>query len=478
MRCRINVVAAAVAVCGLSMAWSSRIEAQIIPPGGGGQGNNNLNVSAGPAGGVEVDAEGVLRTKVMPDKSGDLIRQAIRAGKAQLDAKLTTPSKLRKVSLTRLERAIKECLDKGQQPPAEMLNLAGLTRVQYVFFYPDTKDIVLAGPAEGFVADPTGRMIGMESGRAVLQLEDLVVALRAFGPGTKGASVIGCSIDPTKEGLAAMQKTVHEYARRMRTAPNAQQVGQLVSALRESLGFQTVTVSGVSPKTHVAKVLVEADYRMKLIGIGLEKPAVKMTTYIAAANPAAVSQNALRRWYFVPNYECVRVSEDKLAMELVGDGVKLVGEDELVSRDGTRQNAGSGDRAGQLFATSFTKVYPELAKKSPVYAELRNVIDMAVAAAFIQAEGLYAKAGWNMEVLGSEKQFPTETHNAPKRVPSACTAVWKNSRLMTPIGGGVRVEPRQAISASNLLKDEAGKLDKTQKSIDLSHLTPGQWWWD
>ena len=64
------------------------------------------------------------------------------------------------------------------------------------------------------------------------------------------------------------------------------------------------------------------------------------------AKPAQVSRNALQRWYFVPDYQCVRVSEDNLAMELVGDGVKLVGEDELVTRQAAsgRRPAGQGQR--------------------------------------------------------------------------------------------------------------------------------------
>ena len=41
------------------------------------------------------------------------------------------------------------------------------------------------------------------------------------------------------------------------------------------------------PKTHFAQVLVEADYRMKLIGIGLEQPPVRMVSYVDRANPAA-----------------------------------------------------------------------------------------------------------------------------------------------------------------------------------------------
>ena len=97
----------------------------------------------------------------------------------------------------------------------------------------------------------------------------------------------------------------------------------------------------------------------------------------------------MQRWYFVPDYQCVRQSDDQLAMELVGDGVKLVGEDEFVTGSGQRKTAaGHGNKASQAFVTGFTKKYPELAERSPVYAELRNLIDLAVAAAYIQAARL------------------------------------------------------------------------------------------
>ena len=82
----------------------------------------------------------------------------------------------------------------GEAIDQEMQALAGLTAVEYVFFYPETNDIVIAGPAEGFFADPTDRLIGMETGRPVVLLEDLVTALRAYAPGGNATSVISVSI--------------------------------------------------------------------------------------------------------------------------------------------------------------------------------------------------------------------------------------------------------------------------------------------
>ena len=151
-----------------------------------------------------------------------------------------------------------------------MLHLAGLTRIQYVFYYPETKDIVLAGPAEGWVETPDGRVVGWESGQPILELQDLAVALRTFAPGGSKNPLVYCSIDPTQDGLARMQQFLSEIGRQI--GPGDEQF--IVEGLRESLGLQVITVGGVPASTHFAQVLVEADYRMKLIGIGLEEPPV------------------------------------------------------------------------------------------------------------------------------------------------------------------------------------------------------------
>ncbi len=419
--------------------------------------------------GVAVDVEGVLRTKVFSDPSGQVMRERIASAKATLDPKVTALSKLRKISLNRLEQAI---LDHQATLTDEMRYLAGLQRVRYVFYYPDSKDIVLAGPAEGWVPDPSGRVVGLTSGRPVVQLQDVVAALRAFPSGGSATALIGCSIDPTPEGLAAMQ----HYLRSNR--PNPNEPRPFVEGLRNSLGYQLVAINGIPSKTRFAQVMVEADYRMKLIGIGLERPPVKLVSYVQRAKPSDVGRNALQRWFFVPDYQCVRESEDKLAMELVGDGVKLVGEDEVVTASGQRRNsAGRANKASQAFVTGFTKHYPELAERSPVYAELRNLIDLTIAAAYIQEQNYCDKAGWKMEFFGSEQAFPIETYNIPKTVESAVNAVWKGNTLMTPVGGGVQIQPAQALDSSNLLADEKGKVGKLRETIK-PNLVKGQWWWD
>ena len=436
--------------------------------GGGGQGGGQGGQGGA---GVVINPQGVLKVQHFDIR---LTQKRIQEARQALDPNVARQSELRKISLTRLEAEIARRLEAGEGVSDDMRYLAGLTSIDYVFFYPETGDIVVAGPAEGYAVDPSGRPVGVATGQAVLELQDLIVALRSFGPAGKKAKTVGVSIDPTQEGLQRMQQFMVQAAPSL----NPRTTKQFVAGLQKSLGQQVVTVEGVSPKTHFAQVLVEADYRMKLIGIGLEKPPVAIRTYIGSASPSSVNRNAMARWYFTPNYECVRVSDDNLAMQLVGAGVKLVGADELVQIDGTRVGSGLVDRASKTFQQSFTEKYPQLASQVPVYAQMRNLIDMLIVAAFIQEKDYYAQASWDLGLLGNEKVLSVEVYPEPKTVETAVNAVWKGNSLMTPIGGGVDIHPLTALSSPNLLQDEGNVVRKTHQRTSIEGLQGGQWWWD
>ena len=451
---------AAWAAVAVMAAWCGSAAAQFRGGGGGGAG-------------VVVDAQGVLRFKSVPDAGLDAERR--RAAVEGLPGDLRQPVPLRKVALSRLEAEHAKAVADGRGVPDEILKLAGLTRVQYVFVYPAADgaagEVVLAGPAEPWITDALGRSVGMGSGSPTLLLADLAAAIRAFAPGQPQDRLIGCSIDPTQEGLAAMQDFVRKTGR---VNPQAG-ADRIVAGMKEALGAQKVSVQGVSPATHFAKVLVEADYRMKLIGIGLEPPPVKMTTWIDLASAATVAANALQRWYFVPDYHCVRIAEDDLAIELVGRGVRLCGADEVVLPDGRRMGADKADKASKTFTEAFTRKYPEIAARSPVYAELRNVIDLAVAAAWMQEHDAYGKAGWDAGKLRDEKSCPIETQPVASRAETAIHAVWRGNRLLTPIGGGVTIVPRMALDEGNLLLDEKGDVKAAHAAVKLPATG---WYWD
>ena len=440
--------------------------------GGNNNGNGGGNITG--AAGVIIGPDGVLKMRFIEDPNGQLAFRRKAEAMARLAGNLVQQAPIRKVSLNKLEAAIAARAANGQQPTDEMKYLAGLTRAQYVFFYPDTQDIVIAGPAEGFMPDATGRVVGMNTGRAILELQDLVVALRAYPPTGKPTQVLGCSIDPTPEGLAALQKYFKGFGGKLPSGAGVEQ--RIARDAAQALGLQNVSIRGVSPKTHFAQVLVEADYRMKLIGIGLEQPPVRIQSFpqLATGNSA----NGMARWFFVPNYECVKVTEDELALELVGDGVELVGEDEVVQADGSRIGSGGQNKGSKQFCQQFTKNYPQLAARSPVYAQLRNLIDMSVMAAFIQKSDYYKKCGWKMEHFGDEKKFAVETQETPKQVETACNVYKKGNSTSWPIGGGVEIQATRALDTDHRIPDDGGKLQALRGKTHTDKLAENQWWWD
>jgi hypothetical protein len=440
---------------------------------GGMGGMGRMGFGFSPPSGVLIDANGVLRMQSVAD--GGLSVEHRKAAVAAFEGDLQKSSKLRKVALSRLEAEVRKAIEGGRGVPDAMEKLAGLTRVQYVFVYPAEDgrpgEIVVAGPAEPWITDATGRVRGVETGWPTVLLEDLAAAIRAFAPGQPQDRQIGCSIDPKPEGLAAMQA----YLKKVGRVNPKGGTDAIVGGMKQALGTQTVSVFGVSPATHFAQVLVEADYRMKLIGIGLEPAPVKMKTWVDLTSGGA-GQNALQRWYFLPDYQCVKMAEDDLAIQLVGQGVKLCGADEVVMPDGRRLDANRADGASRTFTQTFTKKYPEIAARNPVYAQLRTLIDLAVVAAYMQEHDAYGKAQWSAETLRDEQAYRIERLETPREVETAINAVWRGSKLITPIGGGVTMHPRMALDSPNLLLDDNGDVAATRAAA--KDLPAGRWWWD
>lgn len=431
-----------------------------------------------PTFGVAIDAAGVLEVKQFADPGGRLRAQRIAAARASLPPDLTASSDLRKISLVRLERAVRRQLDRGQPPDEVMRNLAGLQRLKFVFCFPERGDIVIAGPAEGYVSDAAGRTVGISTQQPVLQLDDLLVALRAYPPGTNTRPFIGCTIDPNPDGLKRLldfqrtiPKTIPQYAR--------QQVAeQIARGSRQALGAANIRVFGIPPDTNFARVLVEADYRMKLIGVGIEPPPLSMATFLGSLRNA--NEATLQRWWFTPDYDCLRVTDDRLALELVGRSVKLHGEDKMIGAAGQLADRAAGTRsnpASDRFTAAFTKLYPEIAARRPVYAQMRNLIDMLVAAAFVRQQQFYEQSGWSAATFVDAAALPTESVAAPASVACVVNSVWKGNRLFTPAGGGVSIRADLALDRSRWQTDDSQQLQKARSGIEW---TAGQddWWWD
>jgi len=421
-----------------------------------------------PGGGVFVNASGVLTRDTTSDFGGLTARQ-LRVARTsyRLQGDVTASSPMRCISLNRLEKAFVEAVEGEGVLTSEMLYLAGIQRITHVFYFPESKDIVIAGPAEAWFPGYENIMIGASTQQPVLELRHLVTALRAYAPGGDGGEIVGCSIDPTQEGSVRLQQFQQQFRGTNR---------EFVRGVRESIGMQTVRIDGIPATTHAAQMMVAADYRMKRIALEADPVPVRgMQTFLRNTVPNL--PNAVFRWYFTPDYDSVILTEDRTGMQLVGTGVKLVGENELLSATGERAVVGGLDPGSRAFTQSFTRLYPQIAQRALVFAQLRNWIDMLICAAHIQKENFYGQSGWSMEFFGNEERFRLETFPAPQQVEPVVGSRIANRTLVAPVGGGIVIDAERALDAEHVKADTDNKIAAEQKRIALD-LPEGVWWWD
>lgn len=428
-------------------------------------------------GGVLVDAGGMLRLKTKADTAKVLTtkRGTAPAASAAPSASARQVSGLRYVSLPRLEREMIRRQTAHQPFDPAMLTLAGLRRVRYVFVYPESGDLVLAGPAGDWSVDKEGRIVAADTHEPVVRLDDLLVIFRR---GKEAAdSHFGCSINPRQEALAKTQAFLAASSKQPLEPSHRK---QWLEDLRDSVGRQDIEIFGVDPSSRLASVLVEADYHMKLIGMGLADGVDGVDSYLKSIklrpgeSPPAMS---VLRWWFALKYDTIARSESRDAFELVGQGVRVLSENEMLAEQGQRVHTGASDPLNRQFAESFTSHFAELATKYPVYGELRNIFDLAMAMAVIQSEDLASHVGWKPTLLASGEKLRLPQGNTPREVETVVNHRLINQRLVIAgVSGGVMVAPGDVLRDVRA-NDSSGKVVERGAPVP-KEITAGAWWWD
>ena len=365
--------------------------------------------------GVHVDPQGVLRSRTIdPDPRLAEIRKAARGKEGPLTY----------ISLPRLFEEAR----KGLTP--DLRYLGGLTKIRYVFVYPDEKDLVIAGPAEPFDATDAKaafRPLGKLSGRPVLHLDDLVTALRAFAPG-KNPDRLGCDIDITREiqeKIAAKTKAV---------GPAAQVVGfrKTCDQIAEAGGPQPLKFYGIDPDTRFGFVCVEADYRLKQLALGLMPPP---TSKVESYRSLLLKPEREVRFSLESNYDALLASPDGLAFELRGTSLRVNGG--LLGDPASKPE--DMPAAGRRFVALCNENFDALVRGLPPWADLCNLGDLSVLAALVSRE-LAEKAGWDLAWIHAG--YPVTAMPAPKSAATLCNvSVQGNAAIF--VTGGVWINPAE-----------------------------------
>jgi hypothetical protein len=427
--------------------------------------------------GVYVDPAGVLRPLLREETDDALatLRQRSRGRTSLRDPR--TRSTLRMISLARLEKQVQLRLAARLAIPEEMQVLGGLERVQYVFVYPESGDLVLAGPAGDWRMGPEGSIVSADSGQPLVRLDDLVVVMRAMMSGPEAK--FSCLITPRQASLARMQKFLEESNR---TPLKPGQRKAWLAQLRSQLGQQDIEVLGLDPRTRAARVIVEADYRMKLVGMGLEDGGPNVPSYLDMVKvPPGKSPPPMGvlRWWFALNYDAVVAAKDRQAFALRGQGVKVQSENERLAAEGRRVHTGESETLNTDFARNFTENFEALALKYPIYAELRNICDLAVIWSLVREEGLAEKAGWHRTCFGDPGAYRVELAEAPKTVETVINhRVINGVHILAGVSGGVRIDPGELVARKAVLVESYPAVGNRHADAAPKPLPRDAWWWD
>lgn len=434
--------------------------------------------------GVWVDAAGLLRDTPAPKEDRSLglalasaaqskpVSQQSQTAANQADPRRGSP--LRCVSLRRLEQEIARRASAGEPLDEAMLTLAGLRRVRYVFASPEEHDIVLAGAAGDWRVDSEQRLVAADTGEAVVRLDDLAEALRRSP--TAPDQVFGCAITPRQQNLADAQAFLDLH--RDKPVAKANQAAWL-EQLRTTVGPQDVEVFGIAPDSRAARVLVEADRHMKLVGMGIEPGVLGVEGYLDSLRGAKkVPPMNVLRWWFALSYKQITQTGDGGGYELVGPGAKVLSENELLTLRGERTHTGQSDELTQRFAMSFSQHFAALCRRYPVYGELRNVLDLAVVATLINTQGLADRAGWEAGLLASPQRLPLPRYQPASAVESVVNhRVVDKRSFVAGVSGGVWVDAQEAISQRvDRQVEDYSRLTDTRDRATTAHT--GGWWWD
>ncbi|MEO1529278.1 MAG: DUF1598 domain-containing protein [Planctomycetota bacterium] len=412
-------------------------------------------------GGVSIDPAGVVRSATIEENQAliDLLRNEAVVPQGDLEE----AAELRMVSLSGLQKAIVETRKTGARLAPEVQYMAGLTAIKYVVVDEENNDLILAGPAEPWQLAKDGSVVGKMSGKAVLQLEDLVVALRSVE--LARAEGISCSIESTDEG----RKRLMAFQRRIKLRPG-QNPSVFEAGMKQALGPQIIRLNGIPTSSRYACTLVAADYQMKRLAMALvDSPVEGLPSYLQMARNSSHSGNENPRWWMECNYDGLSRNEAGTVWKLDGEGVKTLTEQDLIDRQGKAKASGRSSKLASNWAELMTENFEELATEMPVFGELQNLMDLTVVSTLIVQERLEQRAGFELAVLRDNDVLTPTIFAAPQTIAPECSFIKGRSGWTVTASGGV------SISGFQVVQDQ--KVDPTLNLAVVSN-DSNVWWWN
>jgi hypothetical protein len=411
-------------------------------------------------GGIEINASGVLNevTSTMRQQT----RQQVLDSLAAVSDEARQSTDLRAISLRAIEAAL-QAAAQGVELTDEIRFMAGIQRIHYVIVQPENQDILLAGPGEGWTVDAAGNVVGETTGRPVIRLEDFIVALRTADAANRDYG-ISVSIDPTKEGL----RQLAEISRRIQHSGGFQP--EMKGMLEQAMGPQDITLTGLPADSRMAQVLVAADYRMKRIAMGFEPAAVEgIPSVLELAQQRGKGFQQDPRFWLQCQYDSITRSEDGKVWRIEGPGARALTENAATGSGQSKEHP-----VAVKWAENMTARFADLADADPVFAELQNVMDLAVVAAILRKHDLLITAGVSVPAIsGENRQIVLPSRTVPQTVSSQSSFARIGNSWMVTTSGGVQVDSwgvLENVQIDNAIASVANRVTPANR--------PNRLWWN
>lgn len=347
--------------------------------------------------------------------------------------------------------------------------LEGLTRLDGYIIDAASRDIILWGATE--------------PGQPNLFIEDFVVALRAalgrYGvvrDGTRWITNPAISIDP-------VAFTSQFNGINLRT-PDGQ------ARWREVCGTpQTVRIEGMPRNTRLAKSLVDADYRMKMVGQGMvslpiQSPfpshwEIRVQEWKEAVDRREQFRKyANLRWrlWFQSGHFSHQANEEADTIFLERAQVILKGEDQVLS--GSKLvDAGRVDPLTHAFCCAWSARMEDVYKAEPIWRDMHNIFRHFAMARIMKDLDAIGRANFDAEFLLERYEVPNvtvgptlpgvgriEQYLAQNSNPGSTTATWS-------VCGGVDVgfsKPVERVAISSETANSTASVVSSRPAVNVA----------
>jgi hypothetical protein len=302
------------------------------------------------------------------------------------------------LSLRGLSNAMTSALVKGEAVPEECKTLAGIGYLEgYILDDASSRDVIL---------------VGLRSkNRPNLHLDDLVANMRCID---ERYAYPYCSLDPTPEHTKAMLDLFGES----RETTSEEGMQMIAHKMAETVGPQQVVVGGVPRNSRHAHVMIDADYYMKKLSLGLIS-IDGVTSYldhlhnedkrrVLANEPSASTGTTMARFWF-------HVAEESPVFQTASDivwidkcDVGLRTEKQNATQEGALYDASEDDPYAVAFARDMTKHFTDCARKVQVFADLENLFRLRALLVSMDFQSDFESAGWNYSRFLSGYRYTDE----------------------------------------------------------------------